>query len=586
MHLNKTIFFFFIIIIYLISINLTGCEKKNKSTNNIIAIIENKDTITFKNLKKFVYDGFYDRIYKDRYEAYNKALEVMITNRVKCIDFFEKGLNENYDLIQGIQRIINEELIVEYFESQFLSKYTNDEFALDTYKNKIGRQVSYRQIVLYKPENTSPEQLKSIREKALDIKEQIEAGKDMGILISQYSQHKESINSDGYMTPIGWEQSLSNPIENSIFNMKLDDISVLEANDAFHIVKITNINKIHVQPYEKIKEDIIEKLKKNYLNESMSEYEKVKNETIDKKHLKWNEEALNKIIKWSQIPEFYDGIYNDTLKKAIEDKRNYIILTNSTDKIDLKEYLRLLNNILIPKDTKNITKNDLKDFIIEALRTDKMVKKAKELNLGKKIFNSKTNNQILQFQIAYLYDKAMIELKTPAITNEVLHKFYEEQKDSIYYHLHKVNAYVMEFAKKKEAEDAMQKIRDGIPFEKITGRYKVKTYIIDRDGKIKLFRSKEIPVLGEEAIKLKLNESTGPIEYDDPIKGKQYAIIKSADIRPEKQLLYEDVKSSIDQDLIEYYREKVIKENKEALWKKYKIEINEDVLKRRLSLLK
>ena len=74
----------------------------------------------------------------------------------------------------------------------------------------------------------------------------------------------------------------------------------------------------------------------------------------------------------------------------------------------------------------------------------------------------------------------------------------------------------------------------------------------------------------------------GPIEYIDPEKGKQYAVIKANHIRPERQLLYSDVKNSIEKDFRDYYRKKILAKNKEQLWQKYDIQIYEDILSQKL----
>ena len=276
---------------------------------------------------------------------------------------------------------------------------------------------------------------------------------------------------------------------------------------------------------------------------------------IDESKLKWNDKALNQLVSWSKIPNFYNGIYKDTLQQAISKNKDFIILTYSGGNVDLKEYLRLLNNVLIPKSDKNTDKDDIKNFLLEAVRTDKIVKKAEDLGLEKTIFNPQTNNPVLKNQIVYLYNLAVVDSQIPEPTGEILHKFYNEQKDSLFYQLKKINIYAMIFPGEKKAEEVMQRIESGTPFEKISGDWFVKTFIRDREGNIKSYFSREEPFLGKAAFKLKLNETAGPVAYNDPEKGKQYAIIKCVNIRPEKQLFFADVKNSIVEDFRNYQRE-------------------------------
>ena len=573
------VLFLLSILLYLEIIFLAGCEKKQ--AREIVARIGNDYTITYNNLRKHVFDHFYHKQYKDESEAYNQALKTMITNQLKCNDFFERGLDKNRELVQKIQRFISEELIVEYFNKQFLGKYTSDEFALKTYE-RMGKQVLYRQIVLNKPEKATQLQLDSLKNKAIELKTEIEKGKEFDKLMTQYSQYITSSNSDVNMTQVGWEQSITNPVDNIIFGLNMGDVRIIEAYKAYHIVKVMEIKKVDLEPFNKIKDDIISKLKRGYLDKSLQEFYQAQKDLLNTTELEWNKKALDQLVEWSKTPNFYIDIYKDTLQYAISHDRNLTILTHLEGKVDFKEYLRLLNDVLIPLDARNISEKDFKNFIIEAIRTDIFVKKAQALDLEKEVFNSRRASPILKGQIVKLYDQAVVESQIPEASIQNLSKFYEEQKDSLYYQLEKKNFYVMIFPHKEKAIEATSKINDGIPFEKITGRYLVKTYFRDRDGIIKSYKSKEKPLLGETAFKMNLDEIIGPIQYNDPEKGEQYAILKCVNTRPEKQLYFDDVKNTISDDFKNFQRNKLMTEIKAELWEKYDIEINEDVLSQKI----
>ncbi|MDZ7723903.1 MAG: peptidylprolyl isomerase [candidate division KSB1 bacterium] len=461
-----------------------------------MAKIDNDYTITFKDLQDYVYDWFYDKRYRDMTRAYHDALDAMVTNQLKRFDFFEKELHKDKELIQSIRRIINEQLVNEYYTRQYVNKYANKDSARKVY-DMMDKQVGYREIFLNIPEKSTKQQIKSIKQKALEIKTEIENGKDFGKLAKLYSQDTTSFS--GYTRHIGWEQAISNPIHRVIFKLDAGDVRVLIANDGFHIVKVTNIGKIKVKPFNDIKNEIINKLKNAYYNKTLEEYEHDKNKLIDENRLTWNEKALQQIVKWSKNPQFYEKMYKDTLPNAIA-HNNFTILTYSEGNIDLKEYFRLLNNVLIPKSADNTTDEDIKRFILEAIRTDKIVKKAKTLGLENNIFHARTANPVLQNKIAYLYNVAVIDSQIPGPTDEMLHTFYKQQKDSLYYQLKKVNIYAMIFSEEQKAKDVMQRIKNGTPFEEITGRYLVKTFIRDRDGNIKTFKSAENALFRQSCI--------------------------------------------------------------------------------------
>jgi hypothetical protein len=152
----------------------------------------------------------------------------------------------------------------------------------------------------------------------------------------------------------------------------------------------------------------------------------------------------------------------------------------------------------------------------------------------------------------------------------------------MYYQLEKINIYVMNFSENEKADDAIQKIKSGTPFEKISGRWLVKTYVIDRKGNYQSFKSKEQPYLAEAGFKLKLSEVAGPIEYFDPEKGTQFAIIKCVGRRSAKQLSYDDVANIIVNDFKEMNKGKIAEKVERELKRKYDVKIYNDVLAKKL----
>jgi hypothetical protein len=550
--------------------------------SNVVAKYDNDHSITASELHKYVQDRLYYKKFQNRSDVYNHALNDMITNQLKRMDFFEKGLDKNNKLVQNISRIINEELVSEYFEIQYAGKYANEEYAKKIYQI-MDKEVVYQLIELSKPESASQKQLDSLKEKALAIKSEIDNGKDFSSLVKEYSRNKISLLNNGYMPPVNWKQSILDPVGNIIFQLNKNDVSVLNSDNAFLIVKIVDVNKIHVEPFDSIKSKIIPDIKAAYSNTSAEEYEKDKKELIDENSLNWNETALEEIVQWSNIPDFYKDGYHEIFKDALENGDNKKILTSNNGTLDYEELLRLLDNILIMGNSDSVKADDIKKFILEALRTDIVVKKADSLDLKKNIFNAFTTNIVLRNQIVHLYNQVEVEAKIPEATDEALHRFYKENEDTLYYQLEKRNLFVMVFPAKEDAEKAWVKINSGTHFEKVTGSYLVNTYIKERNGEIKSYLNDEKPIFGKTAFQMKESEISDPVNFEDKDGELKYAIIKCHNIRPEKQLTFNDVKSSITEDFKNYYRQKIEKEIEEGLKSKYHPVINEEVLAKIIS---
>ncbi len=569
-------FLIYTVLILQASFYLTSCFNSSKKSQNVVATYGDDYAITLDELKEYVYDWYYDKKYRDHAQAFRVALDLMVTNQIKRLDFFDIELDKDEALLKSIRRTINEELVTEYYTEKYVKKYVNEDFAEMVYEI-MDKQVHFQEVVLQLPENVSEKQVEAVQSIALDIKTEIDNGKDIKEIPGLYSQNS-TFSIKGSEKFIGWQQAAANPSDSIIFTLNSDDVRVLYSYDSFYIVKVEDIKKIELEPFESIKDEILSKIKNAYYGKFYNKYEADKEKLIDESSLQWNEKSLEKLRKWSEIPRFYRKEYKQTLQEAIEEN-NFLILTYSGGSIDLKEYLRLLDDVLIPQTPADeIRVEDLKTFILEAIRTDEIVKKAEALGLRKNIFHYGTKNSVLKNQIAYLYNVKVIDSQIPEPTTEMLQEFYDQQKDSLYYQLNKINIYAMIYSDEQKANDVMHVITNGTPFEKISGRWFVKTFLRNRNGGIESYLSQEPPYLANAAFNLDLNETAGPVKYEDPEKGEQFAVIKCVNIQPEKQLLYDDVKESIAEDYFKYHKEKRMRKVNKQLWKKYNVKIFEDVI--------
>ena len=575
----------FYALFFLPLIAFINCKAQDSTQQNIIVTIAGDCSMSFAELQKFVLDYNYNLMYRNnKAEAYKKGLDDMIVRQLKIIDFFNLGLNKNTELLQNTRRTINEELVNQYFKTQFYGKYVNDKSMQEAYK-QMGKEVIYRQVVLTKPKNASQRYIDSLKTAANDIKAKINEGADFAELVRQYSQDAESARLDGLMPSINWKTSISNFYDRNIFDLDVGKVRILEKSQSIHIVKVIKINKLDVQPFEKVKDDITKTLDERYMDFSLQKFDSTKNKFIDEKTLKWDKRALEQLVTWSNIPNFYQRGYRDTLQHAISQGRNIVILKHSKGKVDLKEYLRLLEEVLIMGKSSSLKEGDIKRFILEAVRTNIIVNKANGLNLEKDILNPGTTNPVLKNEIVKMYNRQIIEAQIPQATGEALRQFYQANKDSLFYQLAKVNIYTVIAPDEKTINELKRKLDQNVPFEKLTGEVFVKTFIRDRDSVIKSYLSVEKPFLGKAAFQLKVSETAGPIEYNDSEHGKQYALIKCIAKREEKQLLYRDVEKIIADEFIQYHREKISYSVQDQLKAKYPVKIYEDIFKQNLSVI-
>ena len=580
---NIHILKYFILPLLFLPLVSTRCEERVNKTQNIVAQIEPNYTISFAELQKYVFDYHYNLMYRhNKADAYTICMEDMIVNQLKMIDFFNLGLNKNPELLQGIRRRINEELVIQYYETQYYRKYVNDGSIQNAYK-EMGKEVIYQQVVLIKLKNASRKEIDSLIMIAKKIKDKIDRGSDVAQLAKQYSRNLQYSDMAGLDSSIHWKKSLSSTFDYVIFHLAVNETRILETDELIRIVKVAQVNKIDVQPFEGVKDDIQKTLDERYMDFSLQEFERTKKNLVDENTLKWNHKALEQLLRWSTIPSFYQTSYSDTLRYAISSGKNFLILKYSKGNVDLKEYLRLLDDVLTWGKVASTKEDDIKNFILEAVRTNIIVNKANELNLEKDIFNPSTPNPVIRNELIRLYNKQIIEAQIPKATEEALKKFYQVNKDSLFYQLAKVNIYAVIDSNKNIINEMKRKLDQNTPFQKLAPEILVKTFIRERNGTFDSFLEDEPPFLADTAFKLNLFETAGPIEYNDPVKGTQYALIKCMAKREAKQLTYNDVKITIADEYVSYLRREITSRVEEQLKKKYIVEIYKDVLKQQLS---
>jgi peptidyl-prolyl cis-trans isomerase D len=129
----------------------------------------------------------------------------------------------------------------------------------DTFK--IPKQVRVRDILIKAGPQGTPDQLEAKKKKAEEILEKAKKTKDFGSLAKQYSE-AENASKGG---DLGWIQKgmLGEQIESILFSMKAGELSgVLPGRDGFLIFKIEEVKEEKQKPFEEVKDQILQALKK------------------------------------------------------------------------------------------------------------------------------------------------------------------------------------------------------------------------------------------------------------------------------------------------------------------------------------
>jgi hypothetical protein len=572
----KSLQYLFLIILFFLFVGYGQDKPKTIDDTTVVAKLNKDFVVTLKDLRQYIKDWKYSLRFHDNSDVYRNALKGMITDRLRVFDFFDRRLDENQKLMGRIRRIINDKLMNAFFDKSFVEKYANEKTAAEAYK-EMDKEILCIDILLPMPADPTKEKLDSLRTIALGIETGLSKNYDVKNLIKSYSLENVNVKTKRRVT---WSETMVDPIAGVVFRLQKGFTRVVESVDGFHIVKVLDIKKIKLEPFTKIKDEIISQLQKGFYGAYTNAYDDYRRRLVDKSSLRWNQSGLDQIVKWSaDDARFYGGAYTDTMQNAILNGNNFEILSYNNGKVDLKEYLRLMDEVVVLNPNIMLDSNNVKNFILEAVSDNNVVMAAKKLGLEKKLVHPYTQDPIVADRLLYLYNQSVIDGSIPKATPEALHKFYEDHNDSIFYQLKVVYIYARIYSDSAKAAADINEIRKGTPFEKVSTAWLVKMFIRERDGSLKAYRTAGGDYLAKAAFSLNLNESAGPVEYDDSTIGKQFAVIKCFQIQPEVQLTYDDVKGKrLEDEYTKYYRQKISGEIDAGLKKKYDVEIFENVL--------
>ena len=558
---------------------LTNCSNIQHREADIVASVKGIGDISFNELQNHYRDYQFDLKYRDNpKQGYQEALQSLVLFKRKVADFKKEEMYENKKLMNPIQRYVNEEIRRLYFEEEYLGKYIN-EASITSYYQLMNKEITYQQLELNKFHNQNSNSETNVKSRIDQILSEINSGTDFDILISRYSEDITN-NNNGLMPPINWRNGWLNSTNRAISSMNIGDIEVLESESMYYIIKISDIKIIDIPQLNDIRPTIIKNLREQYLDRALQEFAFMEDNIVDTKDFKWNEEAVKEITNWSKDDSFFLGKYKDTINEAINLSNNKTIISNNLEEIKYDDLLYFLNDILIPGIEKDISENDLKNYIVEAIRTDLIIKKAKDLGYDEKILTENATDA-LEFQYQKIYTIENVDNKIPTANETILKEFYNEHKDSLLYQYALTSIYVKLFYEKSEALKMIENINAGESFEQAANRtYKVKSFIKNKEGKISSYYSKEEPILGNIAFEMKPNEIIGPINtYELSIQ--KFAVIKSSRKIEEKVPTFNEIEN-LEKLFEAYYREQLNQRVKDILASKYPVITFDDIISKNI----
>jgi len=568
---NHNFTYFLPILTFSVLLLLSGCNGTNSdnslnSNPQLVAEVNDDYPIYFPRVQQYHSDNEFGVRFPDsELFGYEEVLDILITNRLKQIDFFETEMHRDPNLRREIQRIVAEEVFNHYFEEEHLSKYINEQTKRE-YFNGMKKEFHYRQIVLPQ-EIEQTDEGQAIDETINDILEALNEGEEFQRLIELYSQSQNA----GRSHSVRWSPERTSPLFNQLYNLMEGDVKVLETTNSFIIIKIDRVEQVEIPDYEHVLHNIRQNLRNMHGNKAWNEFENQQRSLVSRENIEWNEEGMQQLTEWASQTDFFTSNYRETLQNAIDDDQNIVFLNYEYGSVDIEEFLRILDEVLIMNNPGRADVEQLKKFLVEALRRDQIVKKGYEMGLDEGVLTAENQSPTLRNQVIRVYNQENIDKQVPEPDSNKLIEFFETYRDSIFYEPARVNIFALIYDEPELAEDALNRYENGTEFESLERGYAVRTFIRNREGEIESFLRREPPYLGETAFSIDENVVYGPVEYEHQEDGRKFALIKSVRNQPERYLTFEEAGDKVEEEFRKYHRQKISDSVKTALWDKYPV---------------
>lgn len=423
---------------------------------------------------------------------------------------------------------------------------------LDKRKSRGERTVAHIMVVDNKKDSLAGKAEVRIQ----DIYKKLNQGEAFDALAKQFSDDKSSASKGGMLKPFSGGQLRAKEFETVAFNLdNVGDVSIPFKTDfGWHIIEL---HKISTTPsFEAIEPELVEKVKKDSRS-------KLIDEALTNK-LKTKYSISNNLPKL----DYFVSILNDTYFK-----RTWKLPENFEGK-----------QPLVKIGDKKFTFNDFGVHLINTQRSTRS-KEPLEILVAKK-YNEFLNTNLVKYQEDHLeeenedYANIVSEYRDGLLLFDLMETTIwnasktDTTEIEVFYNTYKTNymlpkradAIVAASAKQKTLKKVSKFLNEDMPIDKIKS-------LVNTGDKVDVIFTSDIMDAQHQALPEKFEFKNGVskiYKHND-----SYVLVKVNEVLPETQKLFEDAKGAVMSDYQNYKEENWVKDLKN----KYKIELNQDVLK-------
>lgn len=203
----------------------------------------------------------------------------------------DEGFDKQADVREQVEMLVNDFIATEYLRRKVVEKIVVTEDDMKSYYKtyqddfKTPEMVKARHILIRVDKSASAEDKGKAKEKAGEILKKIKAGGDFVALAAEVSEDPGSKTKGGDLGFFARGRMMPE-FEKAAFSLKVGEVSeVIETPYGFHIIKLEEKREAAIEPYEKVKERVREKV--------FNEFKKAKVENFLEKTMNAAKAELN-----------------------------------------------------------------------------------------------------------------------------------------------------------------------------------------------------------------------------------------------------------------------------------------------------
>lgn len=266
---------FVLVFLFLVFLYLPALAEEDR----ILAKIGDKK-ITMSDFKRFIsyYDAEKQKILEQQPQFKARILRRIVQGMVLSKIAKDQGFDKRPDIKEEIELMLNDLIASEYLKKEVVGKINVTEEDMKLYYKtheeefKTPEMVRARHILIKVNRSASEEEKKKAREKAEDILKRIKTGEEFAKLASEFSDDPGSKNKGGDLGffPKG---RMVPDFEKVAFSLKPGEVSdIVETPFGFHIIKVEERKDSVLEPYEKIKDKVKERVFNDFRKARVDEF--------------------------------------------------------------------------------------------------------------------------------------------------------------------------------------------------------------------------------------------------------------------------------------------------------------------------